>query len=493
MSDNIKSKAVNGAKWSFVENLLRQGVAFVIGVVLARLLSPAEYGQIGIIMIFVAIFNIFIDSGFTDAIIRKKDATEDDYNTVFIINLTVSCVCALLFLLLAPFIGVFFHDPSLTPLARAMSVIVIISSLAIVQHIKLVKRVDFKTQTKISLISTISSGGLGIILAYTGFGVWALVVQQITFQTVNTVSLWFYNKWIPNFSFSQNNFKKLWTFGCNILASQLLNAVWKQIYQVVIGRFYQPASLGLYTRAHQFPYLVHVNVTRVVQRVSYPVLAMVQDEPERLKNGYKRVVKTTMLVVAILMCGLFACARPLVEVLLGAKWLGCVPFMQILCFSGLVHPLHSINLNAIAVKGRSDLCLRLEIIKKCISVIPICMGIFIDIYTMLISSTILGFLSYYINAYYAKPLLNYGIKEQIKDIMPSVLIGVIMCLLILPITLLPVHCAVQLAIQIVLGALISISLCRIFNLKEYFEILEIITPTLRKLKLKLADVFIFYR
>lgn len=484
MSDNIRSKAVSGAKWSLVENMLRQGVAFVIGVVLARLLSPAEYGQIGIMMIFIAVFNIFIDSGFSNAIIRKKDATEDDYNTVFIINLAVSCVCALIFFLSAPLIGEFFHDPSLTPLARAMSVIVIISSLAIVQQIKLVKRVDFKTQTKISLISTISSGLLGIILAYIGFGVWALVAQQISFQMVNTLSLWFFNRWIPDFSFNRDSFKNLWAFGCNILASQLLNAVWKQIYQIVIGRFYQPASLGLYTRANQFPYLISTNITRVVQRVSYPVFAMVQDEPDRLKSGYKRVVKTTMLVNAILLFGLIACARPMVEVLLGEKWLECVPFLQILCISHMIHPLHSINLNGLAVKGRSDLCLRLEIIKKCISVIPICIGIFIDIYTMLISSTIVGLLSYYVNAYYAKPLLNYGIKEQIKDIMPSILIGTIMCLLVLPIKLLPVHSAVQLAIQIVLCAIISISLCRMFNIREYYEILEILTPTLRKLKLK---------
>jgi O-antigen/teichoic acid export membrane protein len=211
---------------------------------------------------------------------------------------------------------------------------------------------------------------------------------------------------------------------------------------------------------------------------------MVQDEPDRLKSGYKRVVKNTMLVNTILLFGLIACARPMVEVLLGDKWLGCVPFLQILCISHLLHPLHSINLNALAVKGRSDLCLRLEIIKKCISVIPICIGIFIDIYTMLISSTFIGLLAYYVNAYYAKPLLNYGIKEQIQDIMPSILIGGIMCLLILPIKLLPVHNAVQLAIQIVLGGIISISLCRMFKLREYFEILEIFTPTLRKFKLK---------
>lgn len=483
MSD-IKSKAVSGAKWSLIENLLRQGVTFVIGVVLARLLSPAEYGQIGIIMIFIAVFNIFIDSGFTDAMIRKKDATEDDYNTVFLINLFVSCVCALIFYLSAPYIGFFFHDPSLTPLARAMSVIVIISSLAIVQHIKLVKRVDFKTQTKISLISTITSGLFGISLAYMGYGVWALVAQQISNQIVNTISLWLFNRWLPNFSFNKNSFKNLWGFGCNILASQLLNAIWKQIYQIVIGRFYQPASLGLYTRAHQFPHLACTNITRVVQRVSYPVLAMVQDEPDRLKNGYKRVVKTTMLVVVVLMCGLFACAKPMVYVLLGEKWIKCVPFIQILCISFMIHPLHSINLNGIAVMGRSDLCLRLEIIKKCISVIPICVGIFIDIYTMLISSTVIGFLAYYINAYYAKPLLNYGIKEQIKDVLPSFVVGGIMCMLIWPITLLHVHCVVQLIIQIVLGAIISILLCRLFKLREYYEILEIITPTLHKLKLE---------
>lgn len=479
----IKKKAVAGAKWSLIESLLRQGITFVVGIILARLLSPAEYGQIGIIMVFIAVFNIFIDSGFTDAMIRKNNATEEDYNTVFVINLFVSCVCALIFYLSAPYIGIFFHDPSLTPLARAMSVIVIISSLAIVQRIKLVKRVDFKTQAKISLTSTTTSGIFGISLAYMGYGVWALVAQQISNQIINTISLWLFNRWVPNFSFNKNSFKELWGFGCNILASQLLNAIWKQIYQIVIGRFYQPASLGLYTRAHQFPHLVSTNITRVVQRVSYPVFSMVQDEPDVLKSGYKRVVKTTMLIVAIVMMGLFACAKPMVYVLLGEKWIKCVPFIQILCISFMIHPLHSINLNGIAVKGRSDLCLRLEIIKKCISVIPICIGIFIDIFTMLISSTIISFLTYYINAYYAKPLLNYGIKEQIKDIIPSLAVGGIMCMLIWPITLLHIHSAIQLVLQFFGGAIISITLCHIFKLREYYEILEIITPTLHKLKL----------
>ena len=483
-SNDIRGKAVKGAKWSLLDNIFRQGVNFVIGVVLARLLSPAEYGQIGIIMIFIAVFNIFIDSGFTDAMIRKNDATDEDYNTVFLVNLAVSCVCALIFFLSAPLIGLFFHDDSLIPLARAMSVIVIISSLAIVQRIKLVKRVDFKTQARVTLISTISSGTIGITLAYTGFGVWALVAQQISNQIFNTASLWFFNKWFPNFSFNQDSFKKLWAFGCNILASQLLNAIWNQIYQIVIGRFYQPATLGLYTRAHQFPQLVSSNITSVVQRVSYPVLAMVQDEPDRLKSGYKRVVKTTMLVVVIVMFGLFACAKPMVEVLLGEKWIECVPFIQILCITFVLGPLHSINLNGIAIKGRSDLCLRLEIIKKCISIVPICIGIFIDIYTMLISSTIVGFLAYYINAYYAKPLLNYGIKEQIKDVAPSFLVGIVMCMLILPVTWLPIPSIIQLVLQIILGAIISILLCRLLKLREYYDILEILTPTLRKFKLK---------
>lgn len=482
--ESVKAKAVNGAKWSMIDNLLKQGMSFIIGVVLARLLSPTEYGQIGIMLIFMAVFNIFIDSGFTDALVRKKDANEKDYNTVFLINLGVSCICALLFFFGAPLIGFFFHDEGLTPLAQAMSVILIINALSIVQRVRLVKRVDFKTQTKISLISVVTSGAVGISLAFSGFGVWALVVQQITNQSMNTLCLWYFNRWFPSFTFGKESFLGLWKFGCNILASQILNAVWTQIYQVVIGRFYNPASLGLYTRSQQFANLLSGNITSVVQRVSYPVLAMIQDDPVRLKNGYQRVIKTTQLVTCVMLFGLLACAKPLITVLLGDKWLECVPFLQILCISYMLLPLHAINLNGIAVKGRSDLCLRLEIIKKCIATIPIVVGIFVNIYAMLLTSVVIGFLSYYINAYYSKPLLNYGFTEQVKDITPSFLIGGTMCLCILPVTMLPLHSALQLAIQIVIGAGVAIALCRIFKIKEYYEIIEIIGPVLRKLEFK---------
>lgn len=480
MSESLKNKTVKGTVWSSLDAFLGQGITFLVGLVLARLLSPEEYGLIAIITIFISVFNSIVDSGFSNALIRKQDATEVDYNTVFYTNLVISAVLSTALFFGAPLIADFFARPQLTPLTQAMSSIVVINAFSIVQNIRLTKNIDFKTKTKVSLIASIVSGVVGIAMAFGGFGVWSLVAQQISRQLLNSVFLWIFNKWLPRLIFSWKSFKEMFDFGWKLLVSGLINTLWTEIYQVVIGKFYQPQTLGQYTRAQQFSSIFSSNLTSIIQRVSYPVLSQLQDDKERLKSGYKRIIKITMLVSFVLMLGLAAIAKPMILVLIGDKWLPAVPFLQILCFNMMLYPLHSINLNMLQVQGRSDLCLKLEIVKKFIGLGPLCLGIFVNIYYMLIGSVFVGFFSYYLNARYSGPFLNYSIKEQVKDIMPGFSIALLMALPVYAISYLPLNPFVLLPIQLLAGLLIVLALCEKIGLEEYKEIKSIVLGLLKK-------------
>ncbi len=480
MSESLKNKTVKGTVWSSLDAFLGQGITFLVGLVLARLLSPEEYGLIAIITIFISVFNSIVDSGFSNALIRKQDATEADYNTVFYTNLAISAVLSTALFFGAPRIADFFSRPQLTPLTKAMSSVVIINAFAIVQNIRLTKNIDFKTKTKVSLIASLTSGVIGIAMAFGGFGVWSLVAQQISKQLLNSVFLWFFIRWMPKLLFSWKSFKEMFDFGWKLLVSGLINTIWTEIYQVIIGKFYQPQTLGQYTRAQQFSSIFSSNLTSIIQRVSYPVLSQLQDDKERLKSGYKRIIKITMLVSFVLMLGLAAIAKPMILVLIGDKWLPAVPFLQILCFNMMLYPLHSINLNMLQVQGRSDLFLKLEILKKIVGVIPLCLGIFVNIYYMLIGSVFVGFFSYYLNARYSGPFLNYSIKEQVKDIMPGFSIALLVALPVYAISYLPLNPFILLPMQLLVGLLIVLILCEKAGLEEYKEIKSIVLGLLKK-------------
>ncbi len=479
--DSLKNKTVKGASWSFIDSIAGQGITFLVGLVLARLLTPEEYGLIGIIIIFIAVFNSIVDSGFSNALIRKNDAKDIDYNTVFISNLVLSVVLFGVLYISAPAISNFFNQPQLIPLLRVMGSIVIINAFAIIQRTILVKKVDFKTQTKVSLISSITSGVVGIGMAVGGLGVWSLVGQQISRQFLNSAFLWIYSRWYPKLQFSIQSFKELFTFGWKLLVSSLIDTVWREIYQVIIGKCYSPVALGQYTRAQQFASICSSNLTTVVQRVSFPVLSSVQDDKERLKNGYKRIIKVAMLVTFVLMLGLAAVAKPLVLSLIGEQWLPCVPFLQIICLQMMLYPLHSLNLNMLQVQGRSDLFLKLEIIKKIIAIGPLLLGIFVNIYWMLGGSVVTGCIAYYLNAYYSGPFLNYSIKEQVKDILPSFGVAVAMAVPVYAMSFIPLNPFILLPLQIVVGAVITLVICEATKLPEYIELKGIAMPVINKL------------
>lgn len=482
MAESLKKKTVRGTFWSAVDSISSQGVTFLVGLVLARLLTPHEYGLIGYIMILVAVFNSIVDSGFSNALIRKKDAGEADYSTAFIFNLAVSLVMVAAMVLVAVPFSRFFKEPQLVSLVRVMSVIVVINALALIQRTRLVKSVDFKTQTKASLISSVSSGAVGLAMAFGGLGVWSLVGQQISRQLINTVCLWILNRWKPTWRFSWSSFRELFGFGWKLLVSGLIDTVWKEIYQLVIGKFYSTSTLGQYTRGKQFSDIFSSNMTSIVQRVSYPVLSSIQDERERMKEGYRKIIRTTMLASFVLLFGLSAVAESLLTVLIGPQWKEAVHYLQIICFAASLYPLHAINLNMLQVQGRSDLFLKLEIVKKIIAVGPLLLGIFIDIDWMLWGSLITSIIAYFLNARYSGTLIGYPIKAQIRDILPSFGVAAAMAACVWPLVLLNLRPIWMLLVQLCAGAAVAFGLCEAFRLPEYLEMKDTALGFLRRNK-----------
>lgn len=383
MSESLKNKTVQGVKWSFLDNVASAGVNFIVGLILANLLPPEEYGILAIIMIFIAISNSIIDSGFSNALIRKTNCKPIDYNTTFYFNLSVSVLLYIILYITAPYIAKFFHEPILIEVTRIISWILIINALAIIPRTIFIKTIDFRIQTKVSLISSIFSGVIGIGMALNKMEIWSLVSQQLSRQLFNTFLLWFYCSWKPRREFSIQSFKELFYFGCKLMLSGLLDTIWKEIYYIIIGKFYSSSQLGQYTRAGQFSSIFSNNLTAVIQRVSFPVLSTIQNEKLRLREGYRRIIKMSMLITFACMLGLAAIAKPMILILIGEKWIPAIVYLQIICLSSMLYPLHAINLNILQVEGRSDIFLKLEIIKKIIGIGPIILGIFYGIEPML--------------------------------------------------------------------------------------------------------------
>jgi len=479
---NLKEKAIKGVSWSFIDNIANSGITFLVGIVLARLLTPQEFGILGMIAVFIAVSNSIVDSGFSSALIRKADIKNIDYNTVFYFNMVLGIVLYILLYFAAPFISNFFNEPILVSITRVMGLILIINSFGIVQRTLLVKEVDFKTQTKISLIASITSGIVGIGMAVAGYGIWSLVAQQVVRQLLNSIFLWVFNTWRPVLEFSTQSFKELFGFGSKLLVSGLIDTLYSNIYYVVIGKFFSANELGLYTRAKQFSLFISGNLTSIVQKVSYPLLCTIQNESnnELLKETYQRIIKATMLVTFSCMLGLAAVAKPLIILLIGEKWLPSVIFLQILCFAAMLYPLHAINLNMLMVKGRSDLFLKLEIIKKIIGIVPIVIGIFYGIEIMLLGSVLISFIAYFLNSYYTAKMINYSTLTQIRDVLPAFLVALIVAFAMWSITLLNYTNGITLSFQCLTGGILSISMYELLKLPEYLELKQILLSFIKK-------------
>lgn len=478
---SLTDKTVKGVGWNTIDRIANYGIGFIVGIILARLLSPEEYGLIGIITIFITLFNIILDSGLSIALIRKNGVTNTDYCTVFYTNLLLSFFLTALLFFLAPQISAFFKRPELIPYIQVMSFILIINALSITQQARLTKRIDFKTQTKISLISHLSSGVIGISMAYLGFGVWALVAQQMSSRLLTTIFLWIYNKWVPRLIFSWNSFKGLFGFSWKLLVAQILSAVSTQLYQAVIGKFYSPATLGQYTRARQYGNLASESIGNVILKVSLPVMSTIQNDDERLLRAFRSIIKSVMLITSILLIGMAACSKELIFVLIGEQWLPCVPMMRILCFSLMLYPLHMVNINMLMVQGRSDIQLILQVVKIFLSIGPILLGIFVGIYWMIWGSVVTGWICLFLNAYYSGKKFGYAWWMQLRDIAPSLIIALIMSIPVFSISYIPLSPYILLPIQMIVGIIVTIGLCELLKKDEYIQLKGIVLEYMGKI------------
>lgn len=480
----LKDKTVKGVGWSAIDNVAKYAVSFIVGIVLARLLSPDDYGLIGIISIFTTVCTALIDGGFGDALVRKKDVTDDDYNTVFIVNLVLSLFLYALIFICSPFIADFFNREELVSLTRVSSLSMIVGALSLVQQKRLTKAIDFKTQTKISIISSVISGIAGIAMAFLGCGVWSLVAQGLGSQIIRTILLWYYNRWIPKMRFSTSSFKNLFGFGWKLMVSGLLDNVWKELYQVVVGKFYSPGTLGQYTRAKSFSQMLSSNLTHVIQRVTFPVLSEIQDDKSRMVGAYRRIIKATMFITAVSLFLLGSISEPLLYCLIGTKWHDASTYLPLICISASLYPLHAINCNMLMVQGRSDILLILEIVKKVIFLGPLFVGAFVGIMPMLYFNLLTGIIAYFLNSSYSGKLIGYNSWMQLKDVAPSYGVATAIAMSVYFLKFLPISYWIILPLQLLVAIIVFLVVCRTMRIKEYEELKLLIEPIISKIKRK---------
>lgn len=476
---SLKQKTLSGLTWSFAGNFANQAVGFIIGLILARLLTPREYGLIGMVTIFTILTQPFINSGFSQALIRKERCTVQELSSVFYFNLCAGIFFYIIIFFAAPYISSFFKEPDLINITRVLGLIVIIDAVTLIQVTILTRDVNFKLQTRISLTSSLASGVIGVILAYKGLGVWALVIRTIADHLIKTCLLWMMNDWRPQGRFNLNIIKELFGFSSRILVSAIIDKIYANIYNLVIAKFFSAKELGLYTRGQMFKNFAAETMTEIIGRVSFPILSSIQTDADRLKANYKTILITTQYIVSILMLILAAIAEPLILTLIGEKWAGSVIYLQLLCFIGLLYPMHAINRNLMYVFGQSGMVLKLQIFTKILAIPAISVGIFWGIVPMVWVMIATSVLEMLVKTYFAGRLVNYTLMALLKLMAPSFLlavaIGGILFLLNLIFSTSP---ALTLAIQLFTGAILIISLSELFKIKEYSFIKKIIKEKL---------------
>lgn len=484
-NSSLKSKTLKGLFWSFTELLANYGIQFIIQIVLARLLLPEYFGIIGMILVLIAISNSLVDCGFSQALIRDQDVSQEDYSTVFHFNLIISILLYIILFISAPSFSVFFGVSQLVEIIRVLSLVLIINSLSITQKVKLTKILDFKTLTKVNIIAAFSSGSISIAMAFAGFGVWSLVANMLALQFVQTLLLWIFNRWIPSIVFSIQSFKKYFGFGYKLLLSGLIDSIYNNLYFLIIGKLYSATQLGYYTNAVRIRDMASQSIVAAVQRVTYPVLSSTQEDEKRLKSVFRNMIKTTGFVNFPLMIGGAVVATPLFQLLFGEKWLPSVLYFQLLCIAGMLYPIHALNLNILKVKGRSDLFLLLEIIKKIVVTILIALSLFFNlgIIGLICAAVFSSFISLFINMFYSAKEISYSSKEQIRDLMPIFLVSFLMGgIVYFSGFLLQFGVFMNLISQIFFGIVLYVTLSKILKVQELNILIEIILPFIRKIK-----------
>ncbi len=480
MSESLKQKTIKGASWSFVEQILTRGVNFLIGIIVARLLSPTDYGLVGMMGVFIALSQIFVDGGLTNALIQTKNPSDKDFSTVYIVNMTLSFVFYFILFFTAPLIADFYEQPLLKPLMRVVALILIICSLSSIHGTLLSIRVDFKTKSIISIASSLLSGGAGIYCAYKGWGAWALVAQSVASATIITLLTLAFVHWMPKLVFSKESFKRLFSYSSKLLAASVISTVYDNAYPPVIGKCFGPANGGLYTRAGQFPGVANNTITSALNRVAFPVLSQIQDDNQRLLSVYEKYIQLACFLIFPVLLWLCGSARPLVSFILTDKWIECVPLMQILCFSLLVNGMTTINLNLLYVKGRSDLVLRLEIIKKTIAFAILFVSMLFNLKVMCYGQVLYSFIALYLNTIYTKKILGYGLLRQLKVVFPYFLLALVVLAESLCISAFVSNRLLSLILSFSVGVAVYFLLNKAFRLYAYQEARELVLSKLRR-------------
>lgn len=466
--------------WRFAERSGAQLVTFVVSIVLARLLMPEDYGTVALVTVFTTIMQVFVDSGLGTALIQKKDADDLDFSSVFYFNFAVCIILYLLMFFAAPLIASFYNMPELTTVVRVISLTIVISGIKGVQQSYVSRNMLFKRFFYATLGGTIFSAFLGIAMAYAGFGVWAIVAQQLSNTAIDTLILWITVKWRPKLIFSWNRLKGLLGFGWKMLCSALLDTIYNNTRSLLIGKVYSSADLAYYNEGNKFPNLIVANINSSINSVLLPAMSKEQDDKDRLKNMTRRSIMVSCYIMAPLMIGLACCASNVVTIVLTEKWLPCVFFLQIFCITYMFYPIHTANLNAIKAMGRSDLFLKLEIWKKVIGLILLIATLFISVKAMTYSLLISTMTSMIINSWPNKKLLDYSFLEQMKDILPSILLAVGMGVAVYLMGVLNLPTLPLLLIQVICGGGIYIVGSAAFKLEPYTYLLGIIRPIIQK-------------
>ncbi|UDN36154.1 lipopolysaccharide biosynthesis protein [Proteus sp. NMG38-2] len=477
--NDLQQKTTNSLKWSAIERLSTQAVQLSVMLILGRMLGPVAFGLIGMLAIFIAISQTLVDSGFSNALIRKKIKTESDYSTTFYFNIFISFLCYTTLYISAPYIADFYKQPQLEILTKVQGLIVIINAFSMIQRTKLIINMNFKTQAKASLISVLLSSILSIFTAYLGFGVWALIIQTLSFSILNTILLNIYSPWLPKKTFSKRSFKYLFSFGSKLLLSNLIDTIYNNIYQIIIGRIFSASQLGLFSQAKNLSYIPAMTLTSVIQRVTYPMLSHINNSNKNFDSIYLLTLKLTATIVFPLLMGLAIISQPLISIILGENWSYAATLLSILCVGYMLYPIHAINLNLLQVKGRSDLFLKLEIIKKLIVTAVLIVTVPLGLEAICIGIVAQSYLALLINTYYTGKLTSINIKKQCKSIFPIWLITIICSLLSWGLSINIENIHAKLIFILTITPLIYVISIRIFQ----YELFNIIISNLFKKKI----------
>ncbi|RUL55171.1 lipopolysaccharide biosynthesis protein [Lysinibacillus antri] len=481
-SEITKIKVITSLIWKLLERIGVQGIQFLVTILLARLILPEEFGLFVLVSIFIILANVFIQSGFNIALIQKKNADELDFSSVFFLNIFVASICYIIFYLTSPYIATFFEQPQATTILRILSITLFFGAINSIQNAIIARNMQFKKLFISSISAVVISGIVGLAMAYAKLGIWALVAQQLTQQLVVTVNLLITVNWRPKFLFSFNRIKSLFSFGWKLLVSALIDTLNNNIRNLIIGKMFSPASLAFYNRGEQFPSIIISNINSSIQSVLFPVLATEQDDRKRVKEIVRRSIVTSSFIIFPMMIGLGIVAEPVVQILLTDTWLPAVPFLQIFCAVYALWPIQTTNLQAINAIGRSDIFLRIEVIKKIIGLLVLVISIPFGIYGIALGIVCNGIIATFINSYPNIKLLNYSLFEQLRDVLPSFFISVIMGIVVFSIQFLNLMPLILLLIQILVGIVVYICLAILFKLECFSYLLSVVKELSKRKK-----------